>query len=108
MANKVRSSRGVMVDFDQIKIKQQLAQAPSTTDVKAREDFVERRSRRRASRKLLADQKTAEAAAIQAAIPQEVEVDTKHVVEPSTNTDTTISEDNSVSTTTRKQQRKSN
>lgn len=56
---KIRSSRGVMVDFDQIKIKQQLAQAPSTAEVKAREDFVERRIRRRASRKLLAEQQAA-------------------------------------------------
>lgn len=53
MSRKVRSSRGVEVDFDQLIIKQQLASAPSTAEVKAREDFVERRLKRRTTKKLV-------------------------------------------------------
>ena len=47
---KARSMRGQVVDFDLIRIKRQMAAAPKTTDVKAREDFIERRLRRRVKR----------------------------------------------------------
>jgi hypothetical protein len=50
MAN-VRSARGVLVDFDHLIIKQQLGQTPTTTDVKAREDHVDERLKRRAIRR---------------------------------------------------------
>ena len=49
MAKKVRSARGVLVDFDLLKVKQQIAESPAV-DVTAREDFVERRLRRRTRR----------------------------------------------------------
>lgn len=51
MGKKVRSAMGVTVDFDALKIKQQLATTPATTKVKAREKYVEERSNRRAARR---------------------------------------------------------
>ena len=42
MAKKVRSARGVEVDFDLLKVKQQIAESPAI-DVSARENFVEKR-----------------------------------------------------------------
>lgn len=49
MSKKVRSARGQLVDFDLLKIKQQIADSPQV-DVTARENFVERRLRRRTKR----------------------------------------------------------
>lgn len=49
MALKARSARGVVVDFDLLKVKQSIADAP-TIDVASREEFVERRIRRRTKR----------------------------------------------------------
>jgi len=50
MPRKTRSAKGVMIDFDLLKIKQQIASAPPTTDVKKREDFIDRKLRRRVKR----------------------------------------------------------
>lgn len=47
MTKLVRTARGEMVDFDLIKIKQQLADSPAPTEVKARENFVEKRLKRK-------------------------------------------------------------
>ena len=47
MGRAVRSARGVQVDFDLLKIKQQIASAPKTTDVKARESFIDQKFKRR-------------------------------------------------------------
>lgn len=47
MGKKVRSARGDMVDFDLIKIKEQIAARPTTQDVRARQDFIERKLHRR-------------------------------------------------------------
>jgi hypothetical protein len=47
MGKKVRSARGDMVDFDLIKIKEQIASRPTTQDVRARQDFIERKLHRR-------------------------------------------------------------
>jgi hypothetical protein len=47
MAKKVRSARGEMVDFDLLKIKEQIANQPPPQDVRARQDFIEKRLRRR-------------------------------------------------------------
>lgn len=47
MTKLVRTARGQMVDFDLIKIKQQLADMPVPTEVKARENFVEKRLKRK-------------------------------------------------------------
>ena len=50
MPKKHRSAKGLMVDFDLLKIKQQIAAAPKTTDVKKREDFIDKKLRRRVKR----------------------------------------------------------
>ena len=47
MANIVKSARGVSVDFDLLKIKEQIANAPKPTVVQAREDFIDRKFSRR-------------------------------------------------------------
>lgn len=51
MTKLVRTARGDMVDFDLIKIKQQLADSPAPTEVKARENFVEKRLKRKLKNK---------------------------------------------------------
>jgi hypothetical protein len=43
----VKSMRGTVVDFDLIDIQTQLASAPKPATVTAREDFVDRKARRR-------------------------------------------------------------
>lgn len=47
MSKKTRSARGEQVDFDLLKVKEQIATSPPPQDVKARQDFIERRMRRR-------------------------------------------------------------
>jgi hypothetical protein len=47
MANIVKSARGVEVNFDVLKIKQDIASAPIPTEVTARENFVEKRLKRK-------------------------------------------------------------
>lgn len=47
MTQKVRSARGEMVDFDLLRIKEQIAARPTTNDVRARQDFIESKIRRR-------------------------------------------------------------
>lgn len=50
MANITKSARGASVDFDLLKIKQQIASAPKPTQVQAREDFVDQKFKRRLKR----------------------------------------------------------
>lgn len=50
MGRKIRSARGEMVDFDLLKIKAEMSNAPKPLEVKARIDFVESRLRRKAVR----------------------------------------------------------
>lgn len=52
MGKKVRSAKGEMVDFDYLKIKEQLAAAPPSVDVTERQDFIENRMKRRIKKKL--------------------------------------------------------
>ena len=47
MPNEKRSARGVLIDFDKLKIKEQLASAPTPVEVKARQNFIENRLKRR-------------------------------------------------------------
>lgn len=47
MAKGVKSARGQLVDFDLLKIKQQIATAPKPSIVKAREDFIDQKFKRR-------------------------------------------------------------
>ena len=51
MGKQVRSAKGVVVDFDLIAIKEQMAAAPAPLDVRKRQDFIDRRMRRRLKRK---------------------------------------------------------
>lgn len=44
---KTRSAKGEIVDFDLLKIRQKLAAQPVTLDVKAREDFIDKKLHRR-------------------------------------------------------------
>jgi len=52
MGKQVKSARGEIVDFDLIKIKEQIASAPPPVDVKQRQDFVEKRLRRRIKKEI--------------------------------------------------------
>ena len=47
MKKMTRSARGVLVDFDLMRIKQQMETAPKPTDVKARESFIDQKFKRR-------------------------------------------------------------
>jgi len=49
---RVRSMRGTIVDFDLMEIHAQLASQPKTTDVTAREEFIESRLNRRLKRRI--------------------------------------------------------
>lgn len=46
----VRSAKGELVDFDLLRIKAQIASAPKTTNVQAREDFIDAKFKRRLKR----------------------------------------------------------
>lgn len=52
MSKKVRSAKGEVVDFDYLKIKEQLASAPTPMEVKNRQNFIENRLKRRLKKKL--------------------------------------------------------
>lgn len=47
MSKAVKSARGATVDFDLLRIKQQIAAAPKPTTVQAREDFIDQKFQRR-------------------------------------------------------------
>jgi len=67
----VKSMRGVVVDFDLMDIASQLANSPKPAEVNAREDFVDKRLRRRQ----LAAERSRELAAKQKAATKQEEVD---------------------------------
>lgn len=46
MKKVVRSARGASVDFDLLKLKQEISSTPPPTDVKQRQKFIESRLRR--------------------------------------------------------------
>lgn len=50
MTRLVRSARGVLVDFDLIRIKEQIASAPQPTTVASREAFVDSKLKRHVRR----------------------------------------------------------
>lgn len=52
MGKKVRSAKGEVVDFDYLKIKEQLAAAPTPVEVKNRQNFIENRLKRRIKKKV--------------------------------------------------------
>jgi len=47
MPKKVRSAKGQTIDFDLLRIKQQLGDAPKPANVQARQDFIDQKMRRR-------------------------------------------------------------
>ena len=47
MGKTVRSARGVTVDFDLLKIKEQMSATPKAAPVQARENFIDQRFKRR-------------------------------------------------------------
>lgn len=50
MSKEVKSARGALVNFDLLKIKQQMATATKPTVVQARENFVDAKLKRRVRR----------------------------------------------------------
>ena len=50
MARTVRSAKGVMVDFDLLRIKENLGSVPKATTVRAREDFIDQKMQRKLRR----------------------------------------------------------
>jgi hypothetical protein len=52
MASSIRSARGALVDFDLLKIKQQIASAPKTVTVEARENFIDNKFKRQLKSKV--------------------------------------------------------
>lgn len=59
MGKPVKSAKGVSVDFDTLKIKEQLAAAPTPMEVKNRQNFIENRLKRRLKKKLPVVEKAA-------------------------------------------------
>lgn len=47
MGKKIKTARGDTVDFDLLKIKQKISSAPTPSNVKARQEFVDKKLRRR-------------------------------------------------------------
>jgi len=81
MGKKTKSARGAMVDFDLMKIKSQIASAPKPVDVQAREEFIDRKLRRRVKRA----QKKLEQVAVETPETEQPEADvaeTKEVQQP--------------------------
>lgn len=50
MAKGVRSARGEVIDFDLLRIKEQIGSNPKGSTVKAREDFIDKKLKRKAKR----------------------------------------------------------
>lgn len=68
-AKGVISARGERVDFDLLKIKEQIASAPKATVVRAREDFIDQKFKRRSKKQV-------------SAIPEPSEFDVAEVEDP--------------------------
>ena len=50
MPKKVRTAKGKIIDFDLLKIKEQMVDAPKPANVQARQDFIDQKMRRRVKR----------------------------------------------------------
>lgn len=50
MGKMVRTAKGEMLDFDRLHIKQQIAARPPSSEVRARQDFIEKKIHRRAKK----------------------------------------------------------
>ena len=80
MKKGVRSARGQMVDFNLYKLKQQIGVQPKPLVVKAREDFIDRKLKRR-TRNLTATVTAPETAAAQPEVVLDQTDDIVDVVE---------------------------
>lgn len=49
--HKVRTARGDIIDFDEMRVKQSLVSAPTDIQVKARQEYVDQRLKRRSKRR---------------------------------------------------------
>ena len=47
MPKKVRTAKGKIIDFDLLKIKEQMVDAPKPSNVQERQDFIDQKMRRR-------------------------------------------------------------
>jgi len=77
MPKKVKSAKGVVVDFDLLKIKQQMAEKPTPVEVKNREEFIDKKVRRRIKNKPV--QPKVEGVAVDAKIEDSSEVEGKKI-----------------------------
>jgi len=80
MPKRVRSMRGEVLDFDLLKIKEQMAAVPEPQELRAREDFIEKRLRRRVRRAKIAVTKTevdVEPTITEAADPEAAKIETQ-------------------------------
>ena len=81
MPKRVRSMRGEVLDFDLLKIKEQMAAVPEPQELRAREDFIEKRLRRRVRRaKVAVVEKTevaVEPTVTEAADPEAAKIETQ-------------------------------
>lgn len=50
MPKRVRTAKGQIIDFDLLKIKEQMENAPKPANVQARQDFIDQKMRRRVNR----------------------------------------------------------
>jgi len=50
MPKRVRTAKGQIIDFDLLKIKEQMENAPAPANVQARQDFIDQKMRRRVKR----------------------------------------------------------
>lgn len=77
MKNTIRSARGEIVNFDLLTIKEQIASTEPSITIRAREDFIDSRSRRKA--KKLTDE-VIQSAIDASKVKREIEVDASIVV----------------------------
>jgi len=88
MPNKVKTARGQTLDFDILKIKEQIATAPQELHVRKRKDFIEQRMRR----KIKSVAKENEEVVKQEVVKQEMEVSPELPTTEKTKVETTIEE----------------
>lgn len=87
MGKTVRSARGSAVDFDLIKIKEQMASLPTNSEVRARQNFIEKKLRRRLKKATMEKVATTSAVSVEPILPgtekQEEPVEEVEQEEPS-------------------------
>jgi hypothetical protein len=77
---KTRSARGEVVDFDLIQIKQDIASGPRPVNVSSREEFIDRRVRRRAKKATVVEEIVADS--VEEEVVQEQQPEVLAAIEP--------------------------